>query len=86
VPLCTINLDSERCVASSVMSTGEGANCGKHLAAKAQAALTILRCIPTPVRRGLPVLVNAQGLLLAIPVRILSSIQFDTVLTKGGQK
>jgi hypothetical protein len=67
VPLCTINLDSERWVASSVMSAGEGANCGKHLAAKARAALTILRCIPTPVRRGLPVLVNAQGLLLAIP-------------------
>ncbi|CAM6045901.1 unnamed protein product [Sphagnum compactum] len=67
VPLCTIHLDSERWVTSSVMSAGEGANCGKHLAAKAQAALTILRCIPTPVRRGLPVLVNAQGLLLAIP-------------------
>jgi tRNA(Ile)-lysidine synthase len=67
VPLCTIHLDSERWVASSVMSAGEGANCGNHLAAKAQAALTILRCIPTPVRRGLPVLVNAQGLLLAIP-------------------
>lgn len=85
VPLCTRHLDSERWVASSVMSAGEGANCGKHLAAKAQAALTILRSIPTPVRRGLPVLVNAQGLLLAIPVRILSLIQFDTV-NKGSTK
>lgn len=41
--------------------------CGGHVPSKAQRVLAILRCIPKPVRRGLPVLVNAEGLLLAIP-------------------
>lgn len=43
--------------------------CGGHVPSKAQRVLAILRCIPKPVRRGLPVLVNAEGLLLAIPVQ-----------------
>ena len=42
--------------------------CGGYVPPKAQRALAILKCIPKPVRRGLPVLVNAEGLLLAIPV------------------
>lgn len=47
---------------------GEPTYCGGFVVSKAQRALAILRCIPKPVRRGLPVLVNAEGLLLAIPV------------------
>ncbi|KAG0597071.1 hypothetical protein M758_UG307800 [Ceratodon purpureus] len=41
--------------------------CGGCVTSKARRALAILRCIPKPVRRGLPVLMNAEGLLLAIP-------------------
>ncbi|KAG0572708.1 hypothetical protein KC19_VG119200 [Ceratodon purpureus] len=41
--------------------------CGGYVTSKAQRALAILRCIPKPVLRGLPVLVSAEGLLLAIP-------------------
>lgn len=45
--------------------------CGGIVTAKAQRALALLKHIPRPVRRGLPVLVNAQGLLLAFPVCVL---------------
>lgn len=43
--------------------------CGGYVTSKAQRVLALLKCIPKPVRRGLPVLVNAEGLLLAIPVQ-----------------
>lgn len=57
----------KRLQANSVDSA-RAINCAGYVTSKAQRALAILRCIPKPVRRGLPVLVSAQGLLLAIPV------------------
>ena len=57
--------------------------CGGYVTSKAQRALAILRCIPKPVRRGLPVLMSAEGLLLAIPVKTRFLSVFLSRVGKG---
>lgn len=44
--------------------------CLNYARSSAREALVLLKLIPVAVRRSLPVLVNHQGLLLSIPVRI----------------
>lgn len=46
----------------------------RYLQQSAQKALQILKCIPTSARRTLPVLTNAQGDIVCIPVSILLRI------------
>lgn len=49
--------------------TAQGDACSEYKRLSAQRALLSLKSIPVAARRGLPVLVNSQGLLLSIPVR-----------------
>ena len=46
----------------------------RYLQQSAQKALQILRCIPAAARRTLPVLTNAQGDIVCIPVRVAPRI------------
>ncbi|XAR66999.1 hypothetical protein NMG60_11013404 [Bertholletia excelsa] len=46
---------------------GKSCVCSKYAQKSAQRALVLLKSIPVAARRGLPVLVNASGLLLSIP-------------------
>lgn len=51
------------------LDSGDGTSlCLDYARNSAQGALQILKSIPAAARRGLPVLVNSQGLLLSIPV------------------
>lgn len=52
----------------------KSAHCSDCAQMSAQRALQALKSIPAPARRGLPVLVNSQGLLLCIPVCIFMLI------------
>ncbi|EXB94671.1 hypothetical protein L484_001879 [Morus notabilis] len=50
-------------------ASGDGKNlCLDYARYSAQRALRILKSVPVAARRGLPVLINSQGLLLSIPV------------------
>lgn len=42
--------------------------CNSHAIVKARAAVRILKQLPQAVRRGLPALLSAQGVLIAVPV------------------
>ncbi|KAF4365419.1 hypothetical protein F8388_012784 [Cannabis sativa] len=58
---------SENSQLKDTSSTDSTSTCLNHARVSAQRALLILKSIPAAARRGLPVLVNDQGLLLSIP-------------------
>ncbi|XP_062090785.1 uncharacterized protein LOC133797041 [Humulus lupulus] len=58
---------SENSQQKNIVSTDRTNICLDHARVSAQRALLILKSIPAAARRGLPVLVNDQGLLLSIP-------------------
>ncbi|KAI3929098.1 hypothetical protein MKW92_051877, partial [Papaver armeniacum] len=51
----------------SACKMGKKVSCSDYVRLSAQKALLMLKFIPVAARRGLPVLVNSQGLLLSIP-------------------
>ncbi|KAI3924072.1 hypothetical protein MKW92_015355 [Papaver armeniacum] len=51
----------------SACKMGKKVSCSDYVRLSAQKALLMLKLIPVAARRGLPVLVNSQGLLLSIP-------------------
>lgn len=68
--------NSENCLQQNEFSasgrnqtTGKVNSCFPHARLSAQKALLSLKRIPAAARRGLPVLVNDEGILLSIPVR-----------------
>lgn len=78
---CTVDdFQDQRDTSSSLeLQTMESPNgCLNYATSSARRALVLLKLIPVAARRSLPVLVNHQGLLLSIPVRIHFTISRET--------